>query len=523
MLVQIKYKQQQKYVKLDSIEGRFDFMQFHAKVIERFYLPPDAKVTYKDATGTEVDAEIFSDLIGQGNVVLTVFSNDEFSDSLSSISETSDSSNCSSASTVILDEVPNKRQRKEDTSALSAKQLVEDVLKLKSGGEAVLQEYQETETLTGAARRQMINILVAHMIDTHGQLPTKAIREQYALGIVMLFPSLRDPYSKKGYEHFFDAASNTGYIAWRMKTVHRKIRRGSLPLDNLHDVSPGGPKCQRATNCEGQLDGDACKEAISLLSHTTEKSLIFQKMRETFQYRQKLVKDSGSSVDILSTFSRFLDTKGLVDQDFTLLFDTETSSRLLQKWDTFFRPNVIKEAKQLTSTADLSQLLLSAEWPNSSDLHETIYDQEMASLLLLIHLLPPSPGGLKSPRISACDAAKRLVVFHKSCCSLEEHLNNNQRQHPYLLAVGRQKSKIECFYIVLDKHLIPCQANRSLGAFDELFKAHFVFNLCYDSALMNFYTFLQTTVYNIDIGQMKESPRVRDLRARLLNQTVTLT
>ncbi|XP_016327127.1 uncharacterized protein LOC107676902 [Sinocyclocheilus anshuiensis] len=243
--------------------------------------------------------------------------------------------------------------------------LVEDVLKLKSGGEAVLQEYQETETLTDATRRQMINTLVAHMIDTHGQLPTKAIREQYALGIVMLFPTLRDPYSKKGY----------------------------------------------------------------------------------------------------------------VDQDFTLLFDAETSSRLLQKWDTFFRPNVIKEAKQLTSTAELSQLLLSADCPEGSDLHETIYDQEMASLLLLIHLLPPSPGGLNHAAV------------------LEEHLNNNQRQHLYLLAVGRQKSKIDSFYIALDKHLIPCQANRSLG----------------------------TTVYNIDVGKMKESPRVRDLRARLLNQTVTLT
>ena len=45
-------------------------------VIERFCLPPDAEVVYKDATGTEVDAEIFSDLVGQGNVVLTVFSND---------------------------------------------------------------------------------------------------------------------------------------------------------------------------------------------------------------------------------------------------------------------------------------------------------------------------------------------------------------------------------------------------------------------------------------------------------------
>ncbi|XP_051959549.1 uncharacterized protein LOC127627248 [Xyrauchen texanus] len=266
--------------------------------------------------------------------------------------------------------------------------LVEDVLKFKSGGEAVLQEYQETETLTDATRRHMINILVSHMIDTHGQLPTKAIREQYAHGIVVLFPSLRDPYSKKGY----------------------------------------------------------------------------------------------------------------VDQDFTLLFDAEISSRLLQKWDTFFRPNVIKEAKQLSSTAELSQLLLSAE----GDLDE-------------------ARRGPKSPKISACNAVERLVIFHKSCSSLEEHLRNNRHQHPYLLAVGRQKSKTDSFYITLDKHLIPCQANRSLGEFDELFKAHFVFNLSYDTALVSFYTFLQTTVYNIDVGKMKESPRVKDLRARLLNQTVTLS
>ncbi|CAB1312878.1 unnamed protein product, partial [Coregonus sp. 'balchen'] len=109
--------------------------------IERFCLPPDAKVIYKDATGTEVDAEIFSDLVGQGNVVLTVFSDQEFSDfSLSSASETSDSSFSSSASTIILDD------------------LIEAVLRGMSGGEEVIQEYQTTETLTDAARR----------IDNHG-------------------------------------------------------------------------------------------------------------------------------------------------------------------------------------------------------------------------------------------------------------------------------------------------------------------------------------------------------------------
>ncbi len=48
--------------------------------------------------------------------------------------------------------------------------MVENLLKFKSGGETVLQEYQETESLTDATRRRMINILVAHMIDTHGYL-----------------------------------------------------------------------------------------------------------------------------------------------------------------------------------------------------------------------------------------------------------------------------------------------------------------------------------------------------------------
>ncbi|KAA8593160.1 hypothetical protein FQN60_009276 [Etheostoma spectabile] len=148
----------------------------------------------------------------------------------------------------------------------------------------IQKEYQTTETLTDAARRRMVNILVALIIDKHGYHPTKAIREDYAHGIVVMFP------------------------------------------------------------------------------------------------------------------------KGL-------------------KWDLFFKPNVIKEAKQLTSTPEL----------------------------------------------------RRLV-------HLEDHLRNQPGRQPYLLVVWQQKSKIDRFYITVDKRLIPCKANRSLWAFDELFKAHFLFNFSYDVA-----------------------------------------
>uniref|UniRef100_G3PV52 Uncharacterized protein n=1 Tax=Gasterosteus aculeatus TaxID=69293 RepID=G3PV52_GASAC len=68
------------------------------------------------------------------------------------------------------------------------------------------------------------------------------------------------------------------------------------PPNSPIDFSPGGPNWQRTVNVEGQLDGDACQEAMSLLNHTADNSLIFQKMRETFQHRQNLRPRNGLPV-----------------------------------------------------------------------------------------------------------------------------------------------------------------------------------------------------------------------------------
>lgn len=88
---------------------------------------------------------------------------------------------------------------------------------------------------------------------------------------------------------------------------------------------------------------------------------------------------------------------------------------------------------------------------------------------------------------------------------------------PFLLCVGEKKSSIQKFYIILDQKAVPCVAQTAVAGFDELFKAHFVFAVSYDQALHNFYTFLQTTVYGIDMGTAKESPRVKEIRVRLHN------
>ena len=72
---------------------------------------------------------------------------------------------------------------------------------------------------------------------------------------------------------------------------------------------------------------------------------------------------------------------------------------------------------------------------------------------------------------------------------------------------------------MIDKKLIPCQGTTSLAAVDELFKVHFVFSVSYDAALNNMYTFLQTTVYGVDVDTTKESPKVKELRAKLMNRS----
>ncbi|XP_048112105.1 uncharacterized protein LOC125302829 [Alosa alosa] len=309
--------------------------------------------------------------------------------------------------TVIDDEVIHDFLRLTQMSVCWPKmrdvKIVQEALEMHAGGQDIMEEYRRTKTLTHSTRRHLVNILVSHMVEKHGRVPVRMQREKYGLGIVTLFPNLRDPFSTKGY----------------------------------------------------------------------------------------------------------------INQDVTLLFGEDTSSKLLEKWDSTFKCKIIEEARCLTQTPTVRHLLMSAENQDTEPSAE--WDSDIATLLLLVHLLPPQPIGKKAAKISADAASERLVVYHKSCCSFEEALGKRDHHHPYLLAVGRNQNRTDQFYIALDKKLIPCEAASAVGAFDELFKLHFVFNLAYDDTLNNFYTFVQTTVYNIDIGKTKESPRVREFRAKLLN------
>lgn len=112
-------------------------------------------------------------------------------------------------------------------------------------------------------------------------------------------------------EHFYCGERNTGYLAWRLRTISRN--KGQRVVKAATVPQAQGPNRQRsAAIVLQQLDGDACREAISFLVHSADEASVFEKMKMTFQHRQDLVRDPLRTVDVFKTFPRFLDVKGLV-------------------------------------------------------------------------------------------------------------------------------------------------------------------------------------------------------------------
>ncbi|XP_057214464.1 uncharacterized protein adgra1a isoform X2 [Triplophysa rosa] len=523
MLFTVIYGGKKKLIKVDGA----DYTSLMTQVRKKFSIS-DKDLTLQNDTGVEVDEDVFTDLLEERShdILWRVVDKDSEcsvldsscssqTDTLSVSSETDDSAGPSS-------------KRPCFDGVFEAKQFVRDILEEKAGGPAVLSEYKEHGKLTDSTRRHLVNIVVAHITDKEGRVPSKETKTRCALGIVTLFPSMKDPYSRTGYEHFYDPKSNQGYISWRLKTVSRQSKhhgghhskKDARSSGTSDSEGSGGPTAHRETcnHLEQQLEGDQCKEAISFMNHCVEKDLIFEKMKATFKHRQLLIHDAAKSNTVLSVFPRFLDTKGLILQDFDIQFGTETASRLLEQWDSL-KSKIIAEARTLTSTLHLNSLLSDAQGNRQDeDSDWQVWDSDMSSILLLANLLPPSAGGRnKSTKISIREAMNHIVQFHKACRSLTEHINKTEGVQPHLLAVGSAKNIIHDFYIVLDGKLLPCQAKSSLAAFDELFKAYFVFSVSYPHCLRAMYTFIQTTIYKIDLGTYRETPRVKDLRAKLLN------
>ncbi|XP_043971486.1 uncharacterized protein LOC122830304 [Gambusia affinis] len=189
---------------------------------------------------------------------------------------------------------------------------------------------------------------------------------------------------------------------------------------------------------------------MSIMKHATDQDVVKGKMKATFKHRQNMLHDLDQSSLILDHFPRFLDTPGLIEQDFIMLFGEDILGKFVARWPTFYKPKVITVSKSLGQSVHLDDLLSAQE--ESSDYE---WDSDLAAILLLVHLLPPTAKGKKHVKVSAAEAADRVVKFMKVGTSMATFLGKVGSAQPFLLCVGEKKSSILKFYI-LDQKPIPC-------------------------------------------------------------------
>ncbi|KAF1377357.1 hypothetical protein PFLUV_G00199900 [Perca fluviatilis] len=196
------------------------------------------------------------------------------------------------------------------------------------------------------------------------------------------------------------------------------------------------------------------------------------------------------------------------------MFREEVSDRFWQNGPQTSNPGSWQTARILMSMLKTSCLGINPQM----SLAGTVTCQ--ASYCWFIYFPHNAKGPKKSPKISSHHAVKHVGRYSRIGASVETFLESLEPRQPILLCVGEQKNNLQRFYIIVDHKAIPGKAQTSLAAFDELFKAHFIFSVNYQESLHSFYTFIQTTVFNIGVGSTEESPRVKELRARLLNTSI---
>ncbi|KAK2860999.1 hypothetical protein Q7C36_005165 [Tachysurus vachellii] len=218
MLVKVKLGDAQKFVKITELS----LEEFLSAAFLKFGVPAvPENVKVFDESGTEVDDDVFEDVVIEPSVgVLTIkhgadldSASPQASHGQSNLSLSSSIDSSDTQDTVIIEQSSSRKRMRLDDEAKKMGNnflLVETILVQKPGGERIINEYNRTKSLGTkqggkwstswqlTLQKRMGNLHDHYLVDICTS-PPRQVKEKYARGIVTLFPYLSDPFSKNGY------------------------------------------------------------------------------------------------------------------------------------------------------------------------------------------------------------------------------------------------------------------------------------------------------------------------------------
>ncbi|OXA55062.1 hypothetical protein Fcan01_10168 [Folsomia candida] len=219
------------------------------------------------------------------------------------------------------------------------------------------------------------------------------------------------------------------------------------------------------------------------------------------------VSRSGLIQTRLRRIHQILHTSQKISFEFSLMKE-ESQHNFTNSWPVFSSKLLIK-AKEFNSSPAVTKYLAeeSDQW-----------DQSLAALFLLLHLIPPAAQGkAKGSRSKTTCAQMLMVSYYKSGTPLNSILDtwSDEKRQPNLICLGEDKKNLVSFSLVVDKILLPIDATNSTEAIDRLFKSHYVFSAEYDKNLQGVWKFLQVFIYKIDVDKTDLSRKIKQVSSQL--------
>ncbi|XP_078026554.1 uncharacterized protein LOC117258361 [Epinephelus lanceolatus] len=377
----------------------------------------------------------------------------------------------------------------------------------------ILNEYQQTGTLSTSSRKKLVKLSVSDLVEKYGFYPPAAEKLHLAKSLITLFTALKMMVSGEGdgFEHFYDPLSHKGFIEIKLRNIRQNLEEGQRRY--LKRKLP----YSAASAAQPSVDEDPSEwlAVIKRMKASPENMApIKTAMEKTFSYcRNWISTQSPTLTDTVQQYPRFIDIPSLLDTEFGKMFEGK-AELFIRRWESSIIP-------KLRKFAVLEKGVVSTLIEQNGDQND---DEECYRMLqVLTHVLPPTASGrgaAVSGRCSVKSALSYLLDFVPHGTSIPSLCDRDEgsltTHQPQLVCIGALTSQARQFVIVArnDKVTIPLHDDSLTFALDKLFRFYWVCNVAYPTQLVSVFIFLEH-IYDLPVSKTVRRSRVLELIDKL--------
>ncbi|KAM6951105.1 uncharacterized protein FYW47_014625 [Aplochiton taeniatus] len=366
-----------------------------------------------------------------------------------------------------------------------------------SGGPGLLKSLDQDKHLSLAERRQMVRILVSHLMERFGETPTSNTKKDMAIALVSAFPCLSSS-EVNGYEAWYNPGRYhrpaTGFLEERLRNIRKRMRgprreakrrqRSQAEVQEPSGWTVVVPECHL-----GEAEAVGMKEWLQ--THRQPAAQVEEYMKLTAPLRMAWIRCAGTKPvqDIITEYPRLYDTQGMITQDFGVMFP-ECTDQLFGLWGPLFTDKILLFAKKEPKAFDLL--------PEDVETMPMETRREVA-LKVLPAILPPSPyrKGGKMVRPTYSEMRRAFIDVQPVGTDMVQYLETETIEEPHVLLLGDKNTCFKAF-TVFNREIFEQES--LLQAVDVCFKTFFVFDVNFPKAAAPAWEFLQHVVYNVPGG-----------------------